>query len=277
MSTALAAVPKQAIDPAIVEQVLIRGDLRSLSPAQKVGYYTNVCESLGLNPHTQPLAYIVLNGKEVLYAKKDATEQLRKIHGVSITAVTSQRIDDVFVVTASATDRSGRSDTSTGAVAIANLKGEALANGLMKAETKAKRRVTLSICGLGMLDETEVETIPHPVIVEAPKRVALPSGTVQIVSVQVTTWGGDITVVDEHGVETVHKTTERKVAELCEQIAQEGVPVTLTLTPITRGVNAGKEKLTAVKRYAPEDPIPVTAEKSGPPDVPVLTADEIPF
>ena len=28
----------------------------------------------------------------------------------------------------------------------------------MKCETKAKRRVTLSICGLGMLDETEVET-----------------------------------------------------------------------------------------------------------------------
>jgi hypothetical protein len=29
----------------------------------------------------------------------------------------------------------------------------------MKCETKAKRRVTLSICGLGMLDETELETI----------------------------------------------------------------------------------------------------------------------
>jgi len=29
----------------------------------------------------------------------------------------------------------------------------------MKAETKAKRRVTLSICGLGLLDETEVETV----------------------------------------------------------------------------------------------------------------------
>ena len=28
----------------------------------------------------------------------------------------------------------------------------------MKAETKAKRRVALSICGLGMLDETEVDT-----------------------------------------------------------------------------------------------------------------------
>jgi hypothetical protein len=33
-------------------------------------------------------------------------------------------------------------------------------NGLMKAETTAKRRATLSILGLGMLDETEIETIP---------------------------------------------------------------------------------------------------------------------
>ena len=30
----------------------------------------------------------------------------------------------------------------------------------MRCETKSKRRVTLSICGLGLLDETEVETIP---------------------------------------------------------------------------------------------------------------------
>jgi hypothetical protein len=44
---------------------------------------------------------------------------------------------------------------------VGNLKGDALANALMKAETKAKRRVTLSIAGLGWLDETELETIPH--------------------------------------------------------------------------------------------------------------------
>jgi hypothetical protein len=34
------------------------------------------------------------------------------------------------------------------------------ANTILKAVTKAKRRVTLSICGLGFLDETEVEDIP---------------------------------------------------------------------------------------------------------------------
>ena len=38
--------------------------------------------------------------------------------------------------------------------------GDTLANALMKASTKAKRRATLSICGLGVLDESEIETIP---------------------------------------------------------------------------------------------------------------------
>ena len=35
-----------------------------------------------------------------------------------------------------------------------------LANAQMKAVTKGKRRLTLSLCGLGWLDETEIETIP---------------------------------------------------------------------------------------------------------------------
>ncbi|MDQ3831524.1 MAG: hypothetical protein M3361_19940 [Candidatus Tectomicrobia bacterium] len=55
-----------------------------------------------------------------------------------------------------------REDESTGAVSVGNLRGDALANALMKCETKAKRRVTLSIAGLGWLDETEIETIPQP-------------------------------------------------------------------------------------------------------------------
>jgi hypothetical protein len=39
------------------------------------------------------------------------------------------------------------------------LKGEELVNARLKAVTKAKRRVTLSICGLAFLDESEVETV----------------------------------------------------------------------------------------------------------------------
>jgi hypothetical protein len=51
---------------------------------------------------------------------------------------------------------------------LGNLKGDALANALMKSETKAKRRVTLSIAGLGWLDETELETIPVAKIENSP-------------------------------------------------------------------------------------------------------------
>jgi len=42
----------------------------------------------------------------------------------------------------------------------------------MKCETKAKRRATLSICGLGMLDESELETIPGAVVFDKEKYVA---------------------------------------------------------------------------------------------------------
>jgi len=40
------------------------------------------------------------------------------------------------------------------------LKGEAAANAFLKCITKAKRRVTLSISGLGFSDETEMDDIP---------------------------------------------------------------------------------------------------------------------
>jgi hypothetical protein len=160
MSEALATQPVSPLDPAIIERVLLHGDLRQLTPAQKVSYYDRVCASLGLNPLTQPFAYLVLNGKEILYAKREATEQLRFNHAISIEIKAREIIEGCYVVTAAATMPSGRKDESTGVVSIEGSKGEDRANRMMKGETKAKRRVTLSICGLGMLDETEAETIP---------------------------------------------------------------------------------------------------------------------
>ncbi len=146
-----------AIESTAIESALISGDLAKLNTEQRLSYYNKVCESLGLNPLTQPFAYINLNGKLTLYAKRDATEQLRKVHKVSINITARETINDVYVVTAWAKDHTGREDESTGAVYIAGLKGDSLANAFLKAETKAKRRVTLSICGLGLLDETEID------------------------------------------------------------------------------------------------------------------------
>lgn len=163
MTAALA----KATDDALIERVIIQGDLSKLSPGERVHYYARVCESVGLNPLTKPFEYLRINGREVLYATRTCTDQLRQLHGVSIQITSREKIGDVYVVTAKAIDGSGRSDESTGAVTLGHLSGEDLANALMKAETKAKRRVTLSICGLGMLDESEVETIPGSTSVAA--------------------------------------------------------------------------------------------------------------
>ncbi len=164
------AVVREPADAAMMEQVVVAGDLTNMQPAQRVMYYNRVCESLGLNPFTKPFDYIKLNGKLVLYARKDATEQLRKINRVSITRLETDMAEGVYIVTAYAQTGDGRTDSDIGAVNVQGLTGEMKANAMMKAITKAKRRVTLSICGLGWLDETEVDSIPDaqrvPVIVE---------------------------------------------------------------------------------------------------------------
>lgn len=148
-----------AVSAEVLEQVIAVGDLDKLSSPQRVEFYRGVCQSLGLNPLTRPFEYIRLNNKLTLYARKDATDQLRSLRGVSIEITGREKLDDVYVVTAVARTKDGRTDSATGAVAIAGLKGEAMANAFMKAETKAKRRATLSIVGLGWLDEAEVESI----------------------------------------------------------------------------------------------------------------------
>jgi hypothetical protein len=142
-----------------LEALVVHGDLRRLSPEQKSEYYILKCKEQNLNPANQPFSYLVLNGKEVLYANKGCAEQLRSIHNVSVRISKAEQVGDLYVVVAEATNGNGRVDSDVGAVNIATLKGESLANAMMKAQTKAKRRVTLSLCGLNMLDETEIESI----------------------------------------------------------------------------------------------------------------------
>jgi len=163
---------KNTEQQAIIEQVVVMGDLAKLTLEQRNLYYKGVCESLGLNPLTRPFEYITLNGKLQLYARKDCTDQLRKLHGVSVRIADRSTLDDLMVVTAEATDRTGRTDCSIGAVSVAGLRGEAKANALMKAETKARRRVTLALCGLGILDESEIESVPNARVGEPQPRGA---------------------------------------------------------------------------------------------------------
>ena len=154
--------------PGVLERVLVAGDLSGLSESQRLEYYRAVCESLGLNPLTRPFEYLRLNGRLVLYATRAAADQLRAIHGISIIDAQIERQDDLITVTVRGRTRDGREDVEVGVVSVAGLRGEALANAQMKALTKAKRRLTLSLAGLGWLDETETETIPDAQRVSEP-------------------------------------------------------------------------------------------------------------
>ncbi len=169
-SNALQAV-ETSINHAILESLALKGDLSGLKPEDKVLYLDRLCTSLGLNPLTQPFTPLKLNGKEILYATRGATDQLASIHKLTREIIKTEIIQDVYIATCKVSSPDGRFDISTGAVTIGNLKGDNLANALMKAETKAKRRATLCYCGLGFLDETEIETIPADRI-EYPARPA---------------------------------------------------------------------------------------------------------
>jgi hypothetical protein len=146
-----------------IELALVEGDLSRLTPAERLGYFRQVCESMGLNPLTKPLEYLRLNGKLILYATKNATDQLRSLRRVSVLITSREIVDGLVVVTARASLPDGRTDESIGAIPIEGLKGEAKANALMKCETKARRRATLALCGLSVLDESELDTLPSAV------------------------------------------------------------------------------------------------------------------
>ena len=161
----------------LVESLVVRGDLSGLSATDKAKYYAQVCESVGLSPVGQPFALLKLQGKEILYATRGATDQLAALH-----RITREIIDGPKEITLAgtklvycackATHPNGRTETSIKTVPLADP-----VNVLMKCETGAKRRATLAILGLGMLDESELETIPANVKEECAQVEVVKSAT----------------------------------------------------------------------------------------------------
>jgi hypothetical protein len=167
-----------------VEQVLIGGDLAVLTPEQRFNYYLDVCKSLRLNPLTQPFGYISLDGAMTLYAKKDCAEQLRKLNGIGVTDMSKEydTTEGILTVTVKGKDKWGKVDMASGSVYMKkvfwdnkikkeyDLTGQERANAMMKCETKAKRRLTLSMSGLSMPDESEVLDIQNVQILETEEK-----------------------------------------------------------------------------------------------------------
>lgn len=144
----------------IIRDIILTGNIGSLKPEHRADYVIALAKHVGVDPITRPFDLLTLQGKTVVYANKSCTDQLRVLHGVSIRIVSREQVGDIYVVTAEATDKHGRTDSDIGSLNVKGLTGESLSNAMMKAGTKAKRRVTLSLCGLGQVsDESEVDGI----------------------------------------------------------------------------------------------------------------------
>jgi hypothetical protein len=139
---------------------LAQGDTSKLNASEKMQLIVQVCELSGLDPRLSPFEFLKFNGKEQMYAKKNASDQLVRVHGINVT-ITERKVENgAYRVGCRAVTKDGRGTEDDGVVWVDGLKGDALANAMMKAVTKAKRRTVLSVCGLSMLDESELETIP---------------------------------------------------------------------------------------------------------------------
>lgn len=178
MSEAIQAVPVDNSDELSERAVemLLSADITKLTMAERAKYCYFMAKRMGLDPLARPFDIISAGGRTFLYANRSASDQLRKVHSISL-EITERGFlplpggkDDsgVYYVKCVARTPDGRVDEAIGAVNIIAKKGEALADAIMKCETKAKRRATLSIAGLGLPDESEVssmrgedETVPH--------------------------------------------------------------------------------------------------------------------
>lgn len=181
MSTELATTEPQPLDTreqagvTALAHVLGTGDLAQLSNEERVGHYIRVCRSLALNPLSRPFDWIFFkdpDGSEklALYPNQSCAAQLRRQHQIRIACTRRETVGEMFVVEVKATTPDGREDFATKYVPLTNrygrLTGQQYANALMKAETGAKRRVTLSMVGLAVPGDPDETPGWRPVIVD---------------------------------------------------------------------------------------------------------------
>ena len=140
--------------------ILARGNISSLSEEEKTQYYLELCYALKLDPRFRPVDFIEGKGNSLTpYLNKGATDALARAGSIQRITVVQPKVielDSVKCVmcVARATDPSGRYEERIATALLRNHE-----NILMRVETKAYRRATLAVLGIGMLDESELDGI----------------------------------------------------------------------------------------------------------------------
>lgn len=156
-----------------ISKLVLKNDLSGLTEQERLDYYLALCKQLGLSPITKPFELLKLRDKLILYTTASCYQQLAARHSVSTQIVKTDRQDGLFIVTARATLPSGQFAENIGVCVTPNDPID-LANSYMKTVTKAFRRAVKSLIGLGLIDESELDTVPdaQTVSIQIPEQPA---------------------------------------------------------------------------------------------------------
>ena len=149
-----------------------------LTDPEKKDMYNKMCQVYNVPVDIAPLDFVQIKDKatkkvfaEFLYANSTCTKYIMARDGLSSRVVRRDidANDAVFIVEVSKGDR------SVEGVGAKSLKGAAYdtrTNSIMHAHTKAERRAVLTYSGMGILDESEISSIPNAAPAPAGERVA---------------------------------------------------------------------------------------------------------
>ncbi len=165
-ATSTTAAPVFDLDTALEEaaaamrRVGAQGqDTRGMSQGEREAALAGLAKALGLNPLTNPVRFIALQGGEALYVTRQGTDQIAARLRINRETIVGPEVRDIggqklvfCQVRAREPGPDGRSDVATATIPLREPH-----NDLMKCETKAKRRATLSLVGLGLLTEDDAE------------------------------------------------------------------------------------------------------------------------
>lgn len=142
------------VAPKALEAAMLGNDMSRLTDAERVGLVQGLCEYVGIPFVPGAFVYIPRKGGGGLglYASKLCAELIRGKHRIDIQVLDRAVENGVLTVRVKGTMPDGRSDESIGAVPISpKATADDAAMAYMKCETKAKRRVTFSLVGLGSI------------------------------------------------------------------------------------------------------------------------------
>lgn len=132
------------------------GDINGLTAIERKLYYLQMCDFYKFDWKTFPFDYIENDGKLKLYVNQTGCSHLRNRYQVSTKIKSREIIEGMWIVTVEAS-RGNRTEEATGAASLFDKYGKTTpqlkANSLKKAETQARRRATLAICGFSDNDE----------------------------------------------------------------------------------------------------------------------------